>query len=517
MQRTSQADPDSNLGMEAGGTMTQFEHIGRFEVLDRIGSDAFSLLYSGNDPFDDRPVEIRVCVAPDDEFRWRFLKAAEDSFFLRHSNIARVLEFGSGEPKPYLVQEVFPGCSLKERIYSQEPVEDVVKLFYLLQIAQGLKYAHDQGVLHKQISPDVVRVGEGERIKLGDFGVAQLASSWLQLQGGGAAYPSSGYILPEALAGMASDRRSEVFGFGATAYEILTLRPPFAAETIPELVYKVLNEDPAPLTSLWPECPAELATVIHKCLSLDPRRRYPGLDETLDDLAAVLPIPSEPAEQASRERESLREDSQTAYIVDPESLSGPEPVVEAEPPKRDLATGQLRRGVFATRWSAAQKATRRALAALPSVEQARIQLSTLNWRWWPAAVALLLLFAVAGWGLSNRGKGEPVQVLESAVVAPSTPAGGEEVGLLSLDAQPWAEVTRILDESGKEVPVPAPGVTPMTLQLPAGHYRVVLAHPSADEAQECRVQVSSYRQAECRLRFASIETEDYFRLSGWWQ
>jgi serine/threonine-protein kinase len=162
--------------------MTQFERIGRFQVLDRIGGDAFSLLYSGNDPFEDRPVEIRVCVASDDEFRWRFLKAAEDTFFLRHRNISRVLEFGSGEPKPYVVQEVFPGCSLKERIYSEEPVEDVVKLFYLLQIGQGLEYAHDHGVLHKQISLDVVRVGEGERIKLCEFGVAQLASSWLQAQ-----------------------------------------------------------------------------------------------------------------------------------------------------------------------------------------------------------------------------------------------------------------------------------------------------------------------------------------------
>lgn len=78
-------------------------------------------------------------------------------------------------------------------------------------------------------------------------------------------------------------------------------------------------------------------------------------------------------------------------------------------------------------------------------------------------------------------------------------------------------MTQILDESGKEVALPAPGATPMTLQLPAGHYRVVLAHPSEDEVQECRVQVSSSRTTECRLRFASIEAEDYFRLSGWWQ
>ena len=108
-------------------------------------------------------------------------------------------------------------------------------------------------------------------------------------------------------------------------------------------------------------------------------------------------------------------------------------------------------------------------------------------------------------------------VVASPVVEPPIPEAHLEVGLLSLDAQPWADVTQILDESGLEVPVTASGVTPLTLQLPAGHYRVVLAHPSEDEPQECRVQVSSDRKAECRLRFASIETEDYFRLSGWWQ
>jgi hypothetical protein len=295
------------------------------------------------------------------------------------------------------------------------------------------------------------------------------------------------------------------------------LRPPFTAETLPELVYTVLNEDPVPLSSQWPECPRELEKVIHKCLSLDPRRRYGGLDEALDDLAAVLPIPSEPVEPVSQEREPVGEDSQTVYIMDPETLSGPEPEPEIEPASKELATGPVTPGPLATRWSAAQKAASGAVAALPSLEEVKSQLGKLNWRWWPAAVALLLLFAVAGWGLSNRDKAEPLPVVASPVVTPSIPEAREEVGFLSLDAQPWAEVTRILDESGKEVPLTAPRVTPMTLQLPEGHYRVVLAHPSADEAQECRVQVSSYRKADCRLRFASIETEDYFRLSGWWQ
>jgi serine/threonine protein kinase len=497
--------------------MTQFERIGRFQVLDRIAGDAFSLLYSGHDPFEDRPVEIRVCVASDDEFRWRFLKAAEDSLFLRHRNIARVLEFGSGEPKPYLVQEVFPGCSLRERILSEEPVEDVVKLFYLLQIAQGLQYAHSQGVLHKQVSTEVVRVGEGERVKLCDFGVAQLASSWIQLQAGGAAYPSSGYILPEVLAGLAPNQRSEVFGFGAAAYETLTSRPPFPAASLPDLVYKLLHEEPVPLASLWPECPAELAEVIHKCLSLDPRRRYGGLEEVLDELSAVLPIPAEPADEISQVHQPASEDSQTVYILDPESLQGSEPGVESEPGSETLATGPVTPGFPLSWWLTVQSAVHRVMVALPSFAELKGKMEGLNWRWWPAAAALLLLFVVAGWGLANRGGSEPNPEPESPILTPTVPTAREAVGLLSLDAQPWAEVIRIVDETGDEVPLAAPGLTPLTLQLPEGQYRIVLAHPRAGEPQECRVQVSSHRKSDCRLQFARIETEDYFRLSGWWQ
>ena len=375
-------------------------------------------------------------------------------------------------------------------------------------------------MLHKQISPRVVRVGEGERVKLGDFGVAQLASSWLQLRGGGTAFPSSGYILPEVLAGLAADQRSEVFGFGATAYEILTLRPPFSAETLPELVYTLLNEDPVPLSSLWPDCPTELETVIHKCLSLDPRRRYSGLDEALNDLAAVLPIPSEPVEPVSEQRELVGEDSQTVYIVDPESLDGAVLEEKSESPSRDLATGPATPGPLATGWAAVERVASSAMAKLPSViERVKTPLGKLDWRWWPAAIALVLLFAVAGWGLSNREKVEPIPEVQvaSTADAPAAPAAREEVGLVSVDAQPWGEVIRIVDESGSEIPLATPSVTPTTLELPAGHYKVVLAHPSSDEEQECRVQVSSYSTADCRLRFASIETKDYFRLSGWWQ
>lgn len=497
--------------------MTQFERIGRFQVRDRIGGDAFSLLYAGRDSFADRPVEIRICVAADQDFRGRFLKAAEEASCLRHGNIARVLEFGSGESKPYLVQEVSPGGTLKERLHAEEPVEDIVKLYYLLQLGQALQYAHSRGVLHQELSPHAVKVVEGERIKLGDFGIARLASAWIQLRGGGAVCPSAGYILPEALAGVTPDQRSEVFGFGATAYEMLTTRPAFPAETLPELVFKVLNEDPAPITSLWPQCPGELEAVVHKCLSLDPQRRYPGLDEVLDALSAVLPIPMEPAEEVSHERAMEREDSQTIYVVDPESLAESESTAESEVSAPDMVTRSVQEKPPIVLWTAIRRVAEEARRSLRSLDTVKSRIGGLSWRSWPVAAAVLLSFVVVGWGLANRTKAEPSSEPSVAVVAPSLPAVPQEVGLLALDAQPWAEVRRILDESGEPVPLTSPRTTPMTLRLPVGHYRVELSHPGTAETRECRVEVSASHKVDCLKQFASVDTADYFRLAGWWQ
>ena len=202
--------------------MNQVERIGRFEVQERLRANSFAIVYRGRDPFDGRRVQIQFCVATDETIRHGFLKAAERAAGLRHPNIATVFEFGSGDGKPYLVQEAFSEENLSDLLARAEPVDDVLKLYYLVQVARGLQYAHREGVLHRELRPASILLNRSGDAKIADFGTARIASAFAQLGNGAHRWPAVGWLLPELLLGLELDRRSDIYGFGALAFELLT-------------------------------------------------------------------------------------------------------------------------------------------------------------------------------------------------------------------------------------------------------------------------------------------------------
>ena len=274
--------------------MNQTERIGRFEVQERLRSNAFAIIYRGRDPFDGRRVQIKFCVATDEGIRHRFLAAAEEAASLRHPNIATVFEFGSGDSKPYLVQEAFSEETLSDLLARREPTEDVLKLFYLMQIARGLQYAHSRKVLHRELRPAAVMIDRAGEAKVADFGTARLASAFTQLGNGAHRWPAVGWLLPELLLGLDLDERSDIYGFGALAFEVLTGRPPYIAESLGALVPQLLESDAQPVGLYWPECPPELDRLILRCLSRDPGRRYGSMDEVLEEFDQIIPVPEAP-------------------------------------------------------------------------------------------------------------------------------------------------------------------------------------------------------------------------------
>ncbi len=263
------------------------DQIGKYEVIDKIGSGGFAVVYRGYDPFIKRPVAIKVCYSRDEETRKRFHREAEIAGRLVHRNITAVYDFGLHEQMPYLVEEYLPGEDLAHMIRRREPETLEEKLDVLLQIASGLGYAHSRDVIHRDIKPSNVRILDNGRAKIMDFGTAKLATVESNLTQTGMTLGTVAYLSPERLLGESSGTNSDIFSLGVLAYELLSFCRPFAGRNIPNLIDQVLNSVPSPLESRWPECPHSLSEVVHKCLVKDPTLRYASCFELIDDLEQV--------------------------------------------------------------------------------------------------------------------------------------------------------------------------------------------------------------------------------------
>ena len=277
------------------------DQIGKYEILDKIGTGGFAVVYKGYDPYIKRPVAIKVCYSREEETRERFKREAEIAGLLEHRNITTVFDAGVHEQTPYLVEEYLSGEDLAHLIRRQEPDALEEKLDFLIQIASGLGYAHAKGVIHRDIKPGNIRVLDNGRIKIMDFGTAKLANVESNLTQTGMTLGTVAYLSPERLLGQPSGTNSDIFSYGVLAYELLSFRRPFSGRNIPNLIDQVLNASPIPLGEAWPECPEALSKVVHRCLLKDPEERYRSCEQVLSDLDAFRAelFPRPPTGEAS--------------------------------------------------------------------------------------------------------------------------------------------------------------------------------------------------------------------------
>ncbi len=311
------------------------ETIGKYEVLGKVGSGGFGIVYKGRDPFIKRYVAIKTCSSEDEDIRSRFFREAEIAGNLHHRNVTTVYDFGFQDGIPYLVQEFLPGEDL-DQLIGRRALTPELKLEYLIQVAAGLEYAHSQGVIHRDIKPSNIRVIGGGRIKIMDFGIAKLANLQSQLTKTGMTLGTAFYLAPEQIRGEEVTVGVDIFSFGVLAYELFAHRRPFDGENLSHLFYQILTVEPPPLRSLDPECPEALAAAIEKCLRKDARERWRSCAEIV---AALEPL-----------RGTLRD---TLAPGDLPADSAPEPAaraaemsetvaLSASQARRELATVQAR-------------------------------------------------------------------------------------------------------------------------------------------------------------------------------
>ncbi len=263
------------------------EKIGRYKVLDRVGKGGMGVLYRGIDPVLDREVAIKVMLMDfsDDaeQMRPRFYREARASAKLQHPNIVTVFEFAEEENTPFIVMEFLRGTSLAQRVNSPVPLTVVEKIGIVAQLCSALGYAHEQGVIHRDVKPANVFLLNDGSVKLLDFGIAKVTSSTLTREGD--VLGSASYMSPEQVSGSeAVDGRSDIFSAGVLLYELLSGKKPFHAEQPTGIIMKILQEDPPPLDQVVPGLPAQLVAAVHKALAKKPADRYATAGEFAREL-----------------------------------------------------------------------------------------------------------------------------------------------------------------------------------------------------------------------------------------
>ncbi|MEQ1911361.1 MAG: serine/threonine-protein kinase [Vicinamibacterales bacterium] len=266
------------------------ERIGRYQVLERVGKGGMGVLYRGFDPVLDREVAIKLMLADftedAEQMRPRFYREARAAAKLNHRNIVTIFEFAEESNVPYIVMEFLRGTSLGARMSGSPRLSLDDKLSIVGQLCDGLSYAHEQGVVHRDVKPDNVFVLEDGTVKLLDFGIAKLTASNLTLQGD--VLGSASYMSPEQVSQSESvDGRADVFSAGVVLYELLTGHKPFQAETPTAVILKILRDPPTPIGTYVSGLPPALCSLVNTALSKDPADRFATADRMSKELQGI--------------------------------------------------------------------------------------------------------------------------------------------------------------------------------------------------------------------------------------
>ncbi|MCK4427470.1 MAG: protein kinase [candidate division Zixibacteria bacterium] len=259
-----------------------------YKILKKIGEGGMGVVYKAEDTRLKRMVALKFLheqFASDNRAKARFFREARAASALNHQNITTIYEIDKFEGKYFISMEYIEGESIKGLI-GQKALSVKKALNIATQVAEGLRNAHENGVIHRDIKSDNIMLTPDGIVKIADFGLAKLRdASVLTTQ------PSMmgtlPYVSPEQLQGITADERTDIFSFGVVLYEMVTGRLPFWSEYGEAIIYSILNEEPDPVTKLNREIPIELERIIKKALEKTPEFRYQSIVELLADLRKV--------------------------------------------------------------------------------------------------------------------------------------------------------------------------------------------------------------------------------------
>jgi eukaryotic-like serine/threonine-protein kinase len=412
---------------------------GRYDLQGKLGAGGMATVWLAEDTSLHRKVAIKVLAeryAEDEQFVERFRREAQSAAGLNHPNIVAIYDRGVAEGTYYIAMEYLEGPTLKDVIDERGGLEPNRAIAFATQILAALRFAHNHGVIHRDIKPQNVVVSADGRLKVTDFGIARAGAS--QMTEVGSIVGTAQYLSPEQARGEVVGPPSDLYSVGVVLYEMLTGRVPFDGDSAVAIAMKHLSEEPVPPSVYAPGTPRALEQVVLRALSKDAGDRY----QTAEEMSADL----------DRARRGVALSPRTEQMTRVIAPTGTARQTRVEPPR--AATRVWDRGELPP--------TRRPPPPPPPVRPKRSR-----WPWIVLAVLVLAAGGVAAVALGGvfGGTATPTTTAPTLVRVPSGLVGSDQFSAVDKLVALGLKANRVQQASGQD-----PGTV---LRLaPAGGVRV---------------------------------------------
>ncbi|MBX3063222.1 MAG: protein kinase [Anaerolineae bacterium] len=469
--------------------------LGNYELLGLLGKGGMAAVYRARQTNMKRDVAVKVIesdLAQTEEFSRRFEREVETIASFSHPHILKVFDFGRDEGLVYLVMELLPGGSLAEKIRSGPmPLPQVMEL--LDQIAAALDYAHNRGVVHRDMKPQNVMLDEAGNAFLTDFGIAKVMSSGTATLStvAGTIMGTPAYMSPEQWKTQPVDARTDIYALGIILYEMLTGELPFKADTAFGLMHKHVNEEP-PMRTMEKRFAPGIERVIQRALAKNPDDRYGSAGQLARDFRAAVDRHALTVSPFLDPKDAVEEDAVTLIEIEPEPGDGRDtkrlrddvgmPLITTIPPGTPPPAGTVGSSGSATPPSSSSSATS---TIPPQAQTMRLRLI--------AGVIVLLVFGAIIFAALSNGSGSPTSTpAPTTAVAVIVENTATTTSTLTDTVQPTNTDTAVPTETATSTLTPSLTYTPTeTLTPTINATGTTAAQQTADAATAISIRLGT--------------------------
>ena len=263
----------------------------RYEVEELVGAGGMSSVYRARDQLLERYVALKILhpqYGEDEEYVERFRREARSVAKLSHPHIVTVIDRGEDDGRQYIVFEYVDGENLKQLVERTGPLPTRSAIELAVSIADALAFAHENGIVHRDVKPQNVLITPDGDAKVTDFGIARSLDVEHGVTQTGTVLGTSNYLSPEQAGGKVTTPSTDIYSLGVVVYELLTAEVPFPGENFVAIAMKHINEPAPDVLAKRPDVPLRLAAAVDRALEKDPAQRFPTMAAFAAELRLCL-------------------------------------------------------------------------------------------------------------------------------------------------------------------------------------------------------------------------------------